>query len=126
MRGIAAVLGASLVGAGCSFITVRGAPAQDPGYRPVPCTQSRIAPIADTIPALVLLGISAAIIADISNDDAGMEGRALAGLLVAVPFAIGGAPFALSAWYGYHRTGRCRDLNQAPLAPVSPSGPPGA
>ncbi len=138
MRGIALVLALAVTLApGCSLLTVRGAPSSDPGVRPVACTQSRFAPIVDTVPAAVLLGIAIAVLADISNDPAGNEGRALAGGVVVVVFGVPGLPFAASAWYGYAKTGRCRGMNRAPLPapppvmfpappPAAPAGPSGA
>jgi hypothetical protein len=120
----------------CSFLTVRGAPSNDPGVRPVDCTQSRFAPIVDTVPAVVLLGIALAALADVSETGEGEEGQALVGGLVVIVFGLPGLPFAASAFYGYRKTGRCRDMNRRPLpqpppplipmpAPA-PSGPPGA
>lgn len=123
---------------GCSFLTVRGAPANDPGVRPVDCTQSRFAPVVDTVPTAVLLGTALAILFDITGDDPsdGEPARTLAGGFVIILFAIPGLPFGASAIYGYRKTGRCREMNRRPLpqpppplipmpAPA-PSGPPGA
>jgi hypothetical protein len=104
---------------GCSFITVRGAPSKDPGVRPVDCTRSRFAPVADTVPAAILLGIATIAFVQAAGKDEGEEGSKLGGFLVGTVFGIGGLPFALSAWYGFARTGRCRAMNAAPL----PSAP---
>src|SRR5512138_3263630 len=108
MRGMAAFLACVLALApACSFLTVRGAPSSDPGVRPVDCTQSRFAPIVDTVPAVILLGIAAAALSDTANSGPGEEGRALAGGLVVIVFGIPGLPFAASAWYGYAKTSKC-------------------
>lgn len=133
MRAIALVLAVVLALApGCSFLTVRGAPSSDPGVRPVDCTQSRFAPIVDTVPAAVLLGVALAVLVDISGSDQGEEGRVLAGGLVVIVFGLPGIPFGLSALYGYRKTGRCRAMNRTPipqppppLIPTTSSQPPG-
>lgn len=112
---------------GCSFLTVRGAPSTDPGVRPVDCTRSNFAPIVDTVPAAVFLGIASAILVDIS-DSGENDGERVLGGFAAIVFGLPGLPFAASAIYGYRKTGRCRAMNRAPL-PVAPgppaSGPPG-
>lgn len=116
MRAVAVFLAVTLALApGCSFLTVRGAPSSDPGVRPVDCTQSRFAPIVDTVPAVILLGIAAAALADTASKGEGEEGEALAGGLVVIVFGLPGLPFAASAFYGYRKTGRCREMNRRPL-----------
>lgn len=129
MRAMAMVLSVVLaLVPGCSFLTVRGAPSTDPGVRPVDCTRSVFAPVVDTVPAAVFLGIATAILVDIKDSGEGDEGRVLVGGMAAIVFGLPGLPFAASAIYGYRKTGRCRAMNAAPLpvAPAPPaSGPPG-
>ena len=127
-----AVLAVAVVLHGCSLVSVRGAPSVDTGVRPLGCTTSVAAPVLDTVPAAILLLITTSVVADISNDPPGSEGRALAGGLVAIVFGIPGVVLAGSAVYGYTRTARCRAMNRRPVAPVAPAvptpmptGPPG-
>ena len=110
---------------GCSFVAVRGAPAVDPGMRPVNCPRSRVAPVIDTLPAVVFLGagvtlIAVAVSAGTSNRSADVGPGAL--LLPGIASSLVGLPYALSAWYGFSRTGGCREMNNTmpSLPPATP------
>jgi hypothetical protein len=115
------VMSIVLVGSGCSWIAVQGPPASDPGVRPVHCTETIIPPLLDTVPAVPLLGLAALLVAvgikEHDNDVA--KFGALPGVL--------GLPWAFSAWSGYSKTARCREMNRTPPLPppgVLPSPPP--
>ena len=111
-RALVCVLG--LV-SGCSFITVRGAPDPIPTERPVQCTESRIPPALDTVPAVVLLGGGSLLIGEaFSQRGGGQDSPAAILFVTGVAAVLAGLPFAGSAWYGYVKTGRCRDLNRPP------------
>ena len=108
------VMSIVLVGSGCSWIAVQGPPASDPGVRPVHCTETIIPPLLDTVPAVPLLGLAALLVAvgikEHDNDVA--KFGALPGVL--------GLPWAFSAWSGYSKTARCREMNRTP--PLPPPG----
>lgn len=116
-RALVCVLG--LV-SGCSFITVRGAPDPIPTERPVQCTESRIPPILDTVPAVVLFGGGSLLIGEAFNQRGGGQDSPAAILFVTGALGVlAGLPFAGSAWYGYVKTSRCRDLNRSPPSTLS-------
>jgi hypothetical protein len=144
MRTIALTLAVTVTG--CSFAFVSGPPAQ---YRQMPafsCSESRLVPVLDTVWTVLE---SANLILAVSKSDQGWSdtfngsppfSRSTAIPLYAVLAALGGA----GMYYGFSRTGECRDakaetisrsmqpINPAPqgtwpppgLAPVAP--PPAA
>jgi hypothetical protein len=93
----------------CSFVTVRSAPANDPGKRPIECTQSNAAPALDLVPAVLLLGLSLVLLSDTSGDEADLAP------VIAGGVALSGLPFAISSGYGFSRPARCSEMNRRPL-----------
>lgn len=114
---------------GCSLLTVRGAPSSDPGVRPVHCTESRGAPVVDTVTASALLGPAVFLLSLgiylAATDPGGSDVPNPGGLAIiaGIPLGIAGLPFAVSAWRGYTATGRCRRMNHTPL-PARPASVP--
>jgi hypothetical protein len=111
------VMSIVLVGSGCSWIVVQGPPAIDPGVRPVQCTETILPPVLDTGPAVVLLGLAALLVA-VGVKEGGETGKDVA-RFGALPGVLG-LPWAFSAWSGYAKTARCREMNRTPPRP-----PPG-
>ena len=99
-----------LVSPGCSWIAVRPPPDRvAPGETP-DCTTTREAPIADASLAAFML----------ANDVFLATGPSLGSrsplAYAAMSAGAGLAVYlALSAWYGFRQTGRCRSLIDAPL-----------
>ncbi len=104
-----------LSGSGCSLVFVRplrtGADAQGQAEA-TKCTESRAAPVADTVLGGTLLFIAVVGLAGYSQgcSSSGMMrcfGRDIGGAL-AVGAGFPSAAFLGSAWYGYRKTGQCR------------------
>jgi len=114
---VAMIMAIVLVGSGCSWIAVQGPPTSDPGVRPVQCTETIIPPVLDTGPAVVLLGLAALLVA-VGVKEGGETGKEVAQLGV-LPGVLG-LPWAFSAWSGYSKTARCREMNRTP--PLPPPG----
>ncbi|MCC6215357.1 MAG: hypothetical protein IT376_10840 [Polyangiaceae bacterium] len=117
----------ALTGAqGCSFIFVRGAPegaAQYPPTVPVECTESRWAPIVDTVLASVtgLITIGAAVAPESAFDDGASRSVLVAG------YGLNTLLHGSSAWYGYSETAECRQVKATrPPPPPAVAPPPGA
>jgi hypothetical protein len=101
-----------LSGAGCSLLTVTAAPRIDPQVRPVPCTQSRAAPLLDTLPATALLLAAGGVLA--ADGDEENLGPPIAGGIILVSL-----PFVISAIYGYSKTSACQRMNERPVSKSS-------
>ena len=98
-------LAASLAtsGTGCSWLYMTRAPSPVPSpERPVECTTSRFAPIADSAYAVFAAAAGGAVLAGTSSCD-----QYCAGAFVAVSFA---ALLAASAVSGFHDASRCDDV----------------
>ena len=115
-----------LVIAGCSWASVTQPPAVDPGTRPVPCTESRVAPTADVVGAAAF---GAAALAGLAygvstHGDTDIEGPPSGvGFGVAAIAAIPATLYILSAVSGYRSTCRCQQLNHPELGPAAdPNG----
>ncbi len=126
------VIALGVTTSGCSFVAVRRPP-RIPPDAPLECTESRAAPVADTVGAVltvlaglvaypVCLGtVSAATQEAPSNRDCAP---------VAIAAGVVTAAYAASAIYGYKHTGTCKRLLEerrmrqaAPaLVPVRPGG----
>lgn len=115
---VAAALAVAIASSGCSLVMVRGAPSFDPGTRPVPCTQSRAAPIIDLVPGLGFAGIGIAIAST------GDESAKAAATLVSIPFLLAAIPFLGSSLYGFRKVSRCRAMNAAPAPMTMPPPAP--
>lgn len=87
--------------------------------RPVDCTERRVAPVLDTVSAAGSLGLSA--VSLFFNAAFGGDREAFIG--VGVIAAIG-LSFATSAWSGYSKTARCREMNRTPPPPSAALPPP--
>ena len=92
--------------AGCSFVFVDGPSSSLPPNVYPACDEKRSAPIADAVfSALYVAGaISAGLGSDFINR---AEDRYTATELIAIDSALA-AVFAVSAYYGFQRTGSCR------------------
>jgi hypothetical protein len=120
MRALVCVLG--LV-SGCSFLTVRGVPDNITTHRPVPCTESLIAPILDTVPAVGFFGGGTRLIVEAFRERGGGQDSPAAILFVTgVLGVLASVPFVASAAHGYVKTGRCREVNRSLLSPPPPAG----
>lgn len=108
----------SILASGCSWITVQGPPAQDPGIRPVDCTEVRVAPRLDSGAALGFLGLSAFAL-PFAAFGADRKPFIEVGVIAAI-----GLLFATSAWSGYSKTARCREMNRTPPPPSAALPPP--
>jgi hypothetical protein len=110
MKAASTLLLCCLLIPGCAFLTVKPAPLVDPGVRPVPCTQSRVAPLLDTVPAVALLLLAAAALSDSNGDEADLVAPIAGGATLAA------LPFVISAVYGFSKTSDCAQMNARPVA----------
>ena len=119
----AAAVSALVVATGCSLVTVQGPPAVDPGTRPLACTEARLSPGIDVgLSIFAFLGTSFVISFGRALDDRPNNSSAVPAVVLG---AVPALPFALSAWYGFAKTGRCRALNRPALSAPPPTlGPP--
>jgi len=86
-------------------------PLNDPA-EPVPCPESRAAPIADTVLASALLAGAAALVVDAATTPPGRrECTECLGYAAAAGVASYGAIAALSALVGFQRTARCSRIH---------------
>jgi hypothetical protein len=142
MRLLVWVLVASL--SGCSFAFVIGPPPRHEELPAFDCTESRVAPVLDTV-FTALQALNVAVVASITDQrwsDA-FNGKPPFDRGTAVPLYIAlTAVGAFSAYYGYSRTSDCRDALEAarhraggtvgpqppwqPPPPAAPGVPPGA
>jgi quinol-cytochrome oxidoreductase complex cytochrome b subunit len=100
---------------------MQSAPDVDPGTRPVPCSQSTVAPVADSVGA-VMVGLAATVvgfafpaIGDHSAESIGYRNAT---------FVIGGIgvlAYAVSAYHGFATATRCERYNP-PDAGTAPAG----
>lgn len=104
VRGGAATLALCL--SGCGFLLVRGPSATDDPARPLECTSSMAGPVVDGILAAPMLALAVAFAAGCS-EDAFIDCRPLA-----IPPAIVGVSFLLSALAGGSKIHRCRDAER--------------
>ncbi len=127
---------------GCSLITVRGPPKDPPPQ--MECTESGVAPMLDTIVAVVgaALAVSIATEKCTSTEFMGCLGHDTSQGAATATVGVGAVVYAISAGYGYWKTARCRtatacvrkadgdackDIGWPPppaLAPVPPPAPP--
>jgi hypothetical protein len=93
---------------GCSFAFVSRTRSQPPA-EPISCTQSRTAPVVDTVLAVLMAGGVM-----LFADDSFCEGEENPGdckkgaKAAAVTAGIESIAFGFSAWYGYRHTSQCR------------------
>lgn len=96
---------------GCSFVFVSGPPSNHAQLASFSCSESRVAPVLDTIMAVLqaLNFVYAASIDDQQWDD-NYDGDPPIGRGTVIPLYAAAALLATgSAYYGYKRTGDCRD-----------------
>jgi hypothetical protein len=96
---------------GCALLTVQPAPLVDPGVRPVPCTQSRVAPTLDLVPASLLLLLAAVAVSNNGGDEADLVAPIAGGATLTA------LPFVVSSIYGFSKTSGCSQMNARPVAP---------
>lgn len=122
--GIRSLIALSLVGTGCSWLAVTppGLPSNGGD-----CTESTAAPTADTVGAS-LLGIvgAAGLVLMVAAAKASSPPPGQGGVPNAFGVMVGGAalggsllfgiPYAISAYYGFDRTARCKALKVTPRA----------
>src|SRR5262245_5627528 len=111
MRRFAAVLALT---SACSFATVQGAPAMDPGFRPVPCPRANVAPAFDAYVGGTL-ALTGAIFGLAYLGSSGEEGNEDIGIDPTDDFLIPGvimgglgAVLLFSAFDGFNKTRRCK------------------
>jgi len=131
--GRAGVLGLILSCSGCSFLFVRGKPANVealPPSEPVECTTSKASPILDTVFAGLEVARTGYAVSRSDSDYHGAQLTRGADIGLGLGFV---ALFASSAIYGYVKTGSCADAkeqheraSQPYLVPVAPPPPPAA
>jgi len=129
--GRAGILGLILSCTGCSFLFVRGKPANVeamPPSEPVECTTSKASPILDTVFAGLEVARTGYALSRTDSDYSGSQLTRGADIGLGVGFV---ALFASSAIYGYVKTGSCADAkeqheraSQPYLLPVGPPPPP--
>ena len=86
-------------------MTVQNPPANARPGANLTCSESRVAPIVDTVGA-VWLGASTIALFVVANRDPEFRVMALPALMTGA----GAVIFGFSAAYGYRETGRCREL----------------
>ena len=125
MRTIALLLAVTLTG--CSFAFVSGPPAN---YRQVPafsCTESRVAPVLDTVWTVLQTGnlILAASKSEQGWNDT-FNGNPPISRSTAIPlYAVFAALGAAGMWYGFSRTGECREAKAESMSRMAqPMGAP--
>jgi hypothetical protein len=134
--GRAGVLGLILSCSGCSFLFVRGKPANVealPPSEPVECTTSKASPILDTVFAGLEVARTGYALSRTDSDYSGSQLTRGADIGLGVGFV---ALFASSAIYGYVKTGSCADAKEQheraiqpyllPVGAPPPSPPPSA
>ncbi|HSR95688.1 MAG TPA: hypothetical protein VLM79_01405 [Kofleriaceae bacterium] len=103
---------------GCSFVFVSGPPANHEQLPYVSCTESRVAPVLDTI-FTVLQSLNVIYAASVSDDRwaENYDGDPPIARSTAIPlYAVGALLGAGAAYYGYSRTAACRDAKELALA----------
>jgi len=129
---VVAVLGCLTASAACSWLVVKTPPAvlPDRPIGPIHCTESREAPVMDTVLAAGWVGVTLACgIAGVTFNDgrpAGPYGAAAAIMLLgacALPAVGLGLTHTISAMYGFHHTKRCRELHLRLPETRPPSSP---
>jgi hypothetical protein len=122
------LLAAALASAGCSFVAVRRPPPEpSPPGVPIACTESRTAPVLDTVGAVATPIVGAAtwgLCAYLSSmqswasDPTHLKcGAVIWGAL------LGTAAYTGSAVYGFHHTNQCRRLAEQGRPIALPSAP---
>lgn len=107
---------------GCSVLFVRGAPANDPGTRPLPCTQSYLAPAIDGVPGgTMLIGGVAGIAWALSRPRGDSHEFSAEGVvfLTGILSTLASLPLVASASYGFVKVRGCRRMNEAPPRPAA-------
>lgn len=107
----AAVAGVVGVFTACSFVSVRE-PQRPAPDRELDCTTS--APTADTITAILMLGLGGLLIYGGRTSDS--FGGALIGYYVGIPLAVMGGVYTTSAIWGHTATSRCERMKDAQTA----------
>ena len=103
---------------GCSFVFVSGPPANHEQLPYVACTESRVAPVLDTIFA-VLQTLNFIYAASISDETwaENYNGDPPISRSTSIPlYAVGALLGAGGAYYGYSRTSACRDAKDLALS----------
>lgn len=119
------MLAAALIaGCGCSFVAVRRPPPPPvPPGAPLECTQSRLAPVLDTVGAIgtPILGLATWGLCAYASamQSWASEPRHLQCNAVLWATVVATATYTGSAVYGYHITGECRRFAEQ----VRPPGP---
>jgi hypothetical protein len=106
---------------GCSVLFVRGAPAHDPGTRPLPCTQSYLAPAIDGVPGgTLLVGGVAGIAWALSRPRGDSHEFSAEGVvfLTGILATLASLPLVASGSYGYVKVRGCRRMNESPPRPM--------
>ncbi len=93
----------------CSWALVEQPPRYDRGVRPLLCTTSLAAPLADTVLATALAAAAAALLITSRDNDSKL------GVAVGIGAILGAVPYGFSAGYGFAQTARCRRLGQIDL-----------
>jgi hypothetical protein len=116
-----------VLSSGCSFVFVRGAPDNvPPGTWGVECSESYIAPTIDLLYGSSAL-ISALAITAAANDDDPYNGTDEDEARVVAPImGVVGAVVLYSAYTGYNKASRCRQIHDTAIPPYgySPYGYP--
>jgi hypothetical protein len=133
MYRLAALL--TLTTTACSFMTIQGPPAVDPGYRPVPCTEQPVGLAIDVYAGGTLalttasLGLAYLMLPPGEPDDPSTdywdesEDLSRDGLLLpTVLVGVASLAFLYSAYDGWGKVQRCRQMNAMP--PSRPYAPP--
>jgi hypothetical protein len=113
---------------GCSFVFVSGPPAHHEQLPYFSCSESRIAPVLDTIFA-VLQGANFLLAASVSDERwaDNYDGDPPIARSTAIPlYAIGALLGVGGAYYGFSRTAACRDAKELALTRAQRNGPPQA
>ena len=124
----------SLSLASCSWMFVTPPPSTPPRSGAVRCTETRAAPVFDTIiavPSVLVALAGVSILAD-DNETTNDEIGDVFGVLFLIGGGVPAALFGTSAIYGYTRTSRCRDMRaqggqpqNAPAPQPAPAPGPG-
>jgi hypothetical protein len=108
-RLVAVVAVAAVAVSGCSWLFVSTPPSVTPPPTvPLSCTESRAAPVLDTIVAVPYAAMAFAGAAVMTDSDDDVDEAIGTALLIsgAIPALV----YGLSAAYGYRHTRRCRDM----------------
>jgi hypothetical protein len=112
MRAVA--LGVALMVSGCSFLLVNGPPSPPPTQGPVHCDSSAVRPNLLDLAAGTVLGLGTfAIYYGAAIDESRPSSEQKTPVLPALFGIAAAAPFYASAYIGYRRTRRCRDVKRA-------------